>query len=145
MRATLLKFVSLIFALSLVGGANAHTPGSKTTRVPLPHDTIVQGEQCVAPTAVMRRDHMKFILHQRDETMHEGVRTQKYSLKNCVNCHADPQTNSVLGKDGFCQTCHSYAAVKIDCFSCHSSSPEKKAVASGVAANIAGNIMGGQK
>jgi hypothetical protein len=29
----------------------------------------------------------------------------------------------VLGKDHFCQSCHNYAAVKIDCFECHSSKP----------------------
>ena len=73
----------------------------------------------------MRRNHMKLILHQRDETMHRGIRTQKYSLKNCVDCHADPKTNSVLGKDGFCESCHVYASVSIDCFTCHTSAPEK--------------------
>jgi hypothetical protein len=57
--------------------------------------------------------------------MHEGIRTRQYSLKNCINCHADPKTNSVLGEDGFCQSCHSYASVTIDCFSCHSSAPEE--------------------
>lgn len=140
MRARVFKIISLVFALSLIGGANAaDTTSAKTTRVPLPNAKIAQGDQCVEPTDVMRRDHMKFILHQRDKTMHEGVRTQNHSLKNCVNCHADPKTNSVLGEDGFCQACHSYAAVKIDCFSCHSASPEKKPAASGVAASGTGS------
>jgi hypothetical protein len=103
--------------------ASAHE--AKKGRVPVPAVHTAQGEKCVEPTDVMRRDHMKFILHQRDETVHRGIRTVKHSFKNCVNCHADPQTNSVLGKDGFCQNCHSYAAVKIDCFECHASSPEK--------------------
>jgi hypothetical protein len=80
----------------------------------------------VEPTDVMRRDHMKFIQHQRDETMHKGIRTSKHSLKNCVECHADPKTGSVLGKDGFCATCHQYAAVTIDCFSCHTDKAEKR-------------------
>jgi len=84
-----------------------------------------KGDKCVEDTEFMRRNHMKLILHQRDETMHRGIRTQKYSLKNCVDCHADPKTNSVLGKDGFCESCHDYASVSIDCFSCHSSAPEK--------------------
>ena len=84
-----------------------------------------KGDKCVRPTEDMRRNHMKYILHPRDETRHEGIRTEKYQLTNCVDCHADPKTNSVLGKDGFCASCHQYAAVTIDCFSCHSSSPEK--------------------
>lgn len=96
-------------------------------RVSLPVHKIEKGEKCVEPTEVMRRDHMEFILHQRDETMHRGIRTTQHSLKNCVDCHADPKTNSVLGKDGFCETCHRYAAVSVDCFECHSSSPRKQA------------------
>ena len=78
------------------------------------------------PTEVMRRDHMKMILHQRDETMHQGIRTVKHSLKNCVNCHADPKTESVLGHNGFCESCHTYAAVTMDCFGCHTDKAEKK-------------------
>lgn len=84
-----------------------------------------KGDKCVEDTEFMRRNHMKLILHQRDETMHKGIRTQKYSLKNCIDCHADPKTNSVLGKDGFCESCHVYTSVSIDCFSCHSAAPEK--------------------
>ena len=79
--------------------------------------------QCVEPTAVMRRDHMKLILHQRDQTMVRGIRTTKHSLKNCIDCHASAKTNSVLGKEGFCESCHTYAAVQMDCFECHSPSP----------------------
>lgn len=101
----------------------------KTTRVPLPAVKIYQGDRCVEPTEVMRRDHMKFILHQRDETMHRGIRTSKHSLKECVNCHADPKTGSVLGQDGFCASCHTYAAVSIDCFTCHTDKAEKRPAA----------------
>lgn len=111
-------------AVAFAAAAWAAQP-SKPARVPLPVVQTQPGEKCVEPTDVMRRDHMKFILHQRDQTVHRGIRTVKHSLKNCVNCHADPRTNSVLGKDGFCQSCHSYAAVKIDCFECHAATPEK--------------------
>jgi hypothetical protein len=106
---------------------------AKPSRVPLPavHINKDKAEQCVEPTEVMRRDHMKFILHQRDETMHRGIRTSKHSLKNCVDCHADPVTGSVLGKDGFCATCHQYAAVTIDCFSCHTDKAEKRTAGGG--------------
>lgn len=91
----------------------------KSGRVPLPTVNVTQGEQCVEPTDDMRRNHMTYIMHQRDKTMHQGIRTTKHSFKNCVDCHADPKTNSVLGKDGFCSSCHQYAAVTIDCFQCH--------------------------
>lgn len=80
---------------------------------------IERGEACVAPVAEMRRDHMKMLVHQRDRTMRQGVRETRFSLKGCVDCHASRETGSVLGSDGFCESCHTYAAVKIDCFECH--------------------------
>jgi len=42
-----------------------------------------KGDQCVEDTDFMRRNHMELILHQRDETMHRGVRPKKHSLKEC--------------------------------------------------------------
>lgn len=116
----------------LVSAAAFAAEDRKTSRVPLPKVNIAKaGEKCVEPTDVMRRGHMDFILHQRDETMHRGIRTSKHSLKNCVNCHADPVTGSVLGKDGFCASCHAYAAVSIDCFGCHTDKPEAAAKKAG--------------
>ncbi|MBI5613255.1 MAG: hypothetical protein HY942_09365 [Gammaproteobacteria bacterium] len=116
--------------LAVAGGslfAPVHAADPKPVgRVPSPTVKIEKGEKCVEPTDVIRRDHMKFILHQRDETMHRGIRTTKHSLKNCIDCHADPKTNSVLGKDGFCESCHRYAAVSMDCFECHSPAPRKQ-------------------
>lgn len=84
----------------------------------------VKGEQCVEDTDYMRRNHMKVLDGHRDKTVIEGVRTKKYSLKECINCHASETTGSVAAtKDDFCVSCHSYAAVKIDCFECHSTKP----------------------
>lgn len=91
-------------------------------------EKALKGEQCVEPTEYMRRNHMKVLTHQRDETVHEGIRTKKHSLKECINCHASQQTGSVTAaKDNFCVSCHSYASVKIDCFDCHSSKPQSTA------------------
>ena len=97
--------------------------------VPLPKPRIERGEACVAPTAEIRRDHMKMLLHQRDRTLREGRRGERVSLKGCVDCHAAEKTGSVLGRDGFCSSCHEYAAVKIDCFECHT--PLRQARAGG--------------
>ena len=90
-------------------------------RVPKPVINIDKPGKCVEDTATMRREHPDMLKHQRDLTMHEGIRTQKHSLKECVGCHASTKTGSVLGEKGFCQSCHEYASVKIDCFSCHAS------------------------
>ena len=99
-----------ILAAALALAAHAEGPKFK----------IERGEACVAPTAEMRRNHMKLLFAQRDRTMHEGIRTARFSLKNCVDCHASRKTGSVLGEEGFCSSCHAYASVSIDCFECHS-------------------------
>jgi hypothetical protein len=98
------------------------------SRVPRHAEAKPQGDKCVEDTEFMKRNHMNLILHQRDKTMHQGIRTTKYSLKNCIACHAtptkaNPEVRSVLGEGHFCQSCHAYNAVKIDCFECHSSKP----------------------
>lgn len=110
-------FAALAVGLAVTAAMAGETSGAKDTIGPTVK--IYRGEHCVEPTADMRRNHMKYILHQRDRTMHQGIRTSRHSLKNCVNCHADPKTESVLGPEGFCASCHAYASVKIDCFSCH--------------------------
>lgn len=88
-------------------------------RVAKPVIAIDKPGRCVEDTALMRRDHMKLLMHQRDRTMREGVRTKPHSLAGCVDCHASAKTGSVLGPQGFCQSCHDYASVRLDCFECH--------------------------
>ena len=94
--------------------------------VPKPKPIHGEGE-CVEPEDVMKRNHMEFILHQRDETVHNGIRTSKHSLKQCVSCHAVKDDNGeyvhVDDSRHFCVTCHEYAAVSIDCFQCHADTP----------------------
>jgi len=96
-------------------------------RTDKPVVVIERPGQCVEATEVMRRDHMKFLLHQRERTMREGIRTKAHSLAGCVECHASTKTGSVLGEQGFCESCHRYASVKLDCFECHASKPERVA------------------
>jgi len=88
-----------------------------------------KGVQCVADTDFMRRNHMRLLDHQRDETVIRGIRDEPFSLTECVDCHAqkdaDGQPVRVDGEGQFCQSCHAYAAVKIDCFGCHAAVPEQ--------------------
>ena len=96
--------------------------------VPLPVIARGQGENCVADTQFMRRNHMTMLRHQRDETMREGIRGNQYSLRDCIACHAvmgpDAMPVTVASPQHFCRSCHDYAAVNIDCFQCHASRPE---------------------
>lgn len=95
--------------------------------VNVPRPKIVRGESCVEPTEIMRREHMKVLLHQRDETVTRGVRTRRHSLVGCVDCHADRDARGeylrVDAEGQFCQACHVYVAVEMDCFQCHSATP----------------------
>ncbi|TAN48394.1 MAG: hypothetical protein EPN19_16100 [Betaproteobacteria bacterium] len=112
----------LAFAAVLVAGL-AFAAGRTTKPVVL----IERPGQCVEATEVMRRDHMKLLLHQRDRTVRDGVRTKPHSFAGCVDCHASRKTGSVLGEQGFCQSCHAYAGVTLDCFECHASKPRAQA------------------
>jgi len=85
---------------------------------------------CVEDPLVMRRSHMDFLKHDRDDTVRRGIRGVKHSLAACVDCHASKSDGRVLGSDRhFCQGCHRYAAVKLDCFDCHASSARPAATA----------------
>jgi hypothetical protein len=118
--------IAFVAALLAIAG-DVHEGAARAGGVPLPAIQAGRGEACVAPTADMRRNHMTYLFRQRDRTMHEGIRTTRFSLKNCVDCHASAKTGSVLGDKGFCADCHAYASVKIDCFECHSAERQVKA------------------
>jgi len=129
MRRAWLTPLALALALlgAAAGAAWAVDASGDTGRTPVPHPPKAQGDHCVADTTFMRRNHMKMLFHQRNETVHLGVRGEPYSLASCVACHA------VRGADGvavsyadprhFCRSCHDYAAVSVDCFECHASRP----------------------
>ena len=87
--------------------------------------------ECVEPVGDMRKNHMEFLKHKRDLTMREGVRTKQHSLTECIDCHVTPNDKGEFARIGddehFCSSCHNYAAVKVDCFDCHSDLPEDAA------------------
>lgn len=107
---------------------------TSSERVPIPHPPQAKqhfsaDQACVEPIDIIRRNHGHFLKHQRDDTMHQGIRTQQHSLVECIDCHvtSDVQGNYPDIKEGaehFCRSCHVYAAVTIDCFQCHASKPE---------------------
>lgn len=104
----------------------------------LPKPARGRGDKCVADTDWMRRNHMTALLHHRDQAVHEGIRTKRFDLTGCVDCHAvkgsDGKPVTIASPKHFCRTCHDYAAVRIDCFECHASRPETKVAKTGEAA-----------
>jgi len=58
------------------------------------------------------------------DTVHEGVRGGDQALNRCLECHASKTTGAAIGSpDAFCQSCHDYVGVKLDCFDCHQGRP----------------------
>lgn len=111
------------FGLMLFGAGPA--AAAEAGRTPRPTISIEKKGECVAPVDEMRRNHMLMLQHDRDTTVHQGIRKVRASLKGCVDCHASSKTGSVIAsKDDFCASCHAYAGVKLDCFGCHASSPK---------------------
>ena len=115
-------------ALALVAGLLLATAARPADRVPLPVLVkAAKGDACVEPLPVIRRDHMKFLLHQRDDTVHQGIRGARHSLVGCIDCHAARddagQWVRIDASGQFCESCHAYASVKIDCFGCHAALP----------------------
>ena len=96
--------------------------------VPEAQRRVSEAQGCVEPTEDMRKNHMKYLLHQRDETVHEGIRTKRFSLEECIECHVSsaPDAPRVSSDKHFCNSCHTYAAVNIDCFECHADRPLAK-------------------
>jgi hypothetical protein len=107
-------------------------PAGLQARTPRPVIEPAKGEKCVEAPEVMRREHMTMLKHQRDDTVHGGVRGARAQLQGCIECHAGKKTGSVAAAPGdFCVSCHSYTAVKIDCFECHATRPKAAAQAGG--------------
>jgi hypothetical protein len=135
MRARLSHFLVLALLLasafpgfSLGAGAAVAAESGQTSRAFVPTPPKGKGDKCVADTDFMRRNHMTMLDHQRDGTVHEGIRTKQFSLKECIACHAvqgpDARPVTIKSPKHFCRACHDYTAVKIDCFECHASRPE---------------------
>lgn len=119
--AALLVAASVAVATD-VAGSSGRTP------LPVPAKAA-KGAQCVEPVEDMRRNHMNYLKHERDETVRKGIRDRKHSLKACVECHAVPDKAAAGARtiEPFCSECHRYAAVRMDCFQCHTGSPNDSA------------------
>jgi len=120
----------LRLAVLLGGWVVATLPAQLLADTPFPVINEPEGVKCdIQPEEEARRNHMEYILHKRDETMHRGIRTEKYALARCIDCHVQPDENGNIARYGskehFCSTCHEYAAVSIDCFECHADKPQK--------------------
>jgi len=105
-------------------GSIADDGGSRLPVIP-----SAMGDSCVEPSDVMRREHMDLLMHQRDDTVHNGIRGAKHSLVGCIDCHVQEDAQGaaipVNAEGQFCESCHAFAGASMDCFECHASVPAK--------------------
>ena len=121
------SLIILLMAITAGLAVPGRAGDSLLPEIPAAQARFSEAQGCVEPTGDMRKNHMKYILHERDETVHEGIRGSRHSLKECINCHVSdaPDAPRVSSEEHFCSSCHSYAAVHIDCFQCHADRPVK--------------------
>lgn len=89
-------------------------------KIDTPEISKLAEKKCVEPKAFMRAEHMKLLNDWRDAAVRDGSRVYVngeskqfvISLQNtCMHCHSN--------KKEFCDTCHTYMAVKPYCWTCH--------------------------
>jgi hypothetical protein len=127
-RNVLIAAASFVAALSVMLLSPTSSAEPAQGRVPHPTILVDKATQCIDSPAVMRRSHMEMLKHQRDRTVHLGERRVKVTLNSCIDCHAGKGTGAAAGSvtgsaQAFCESCHRYAAVKLDCFECHQPKP----------------------
>lgn len=90
-------------------------------------DEAATSEKCVASAEYMRGYHMKLLDKWRTEKIREmkvnymspDGKSYVMSLqRTCLKCHSDYHN--------FCDRCHQFTGVKLDCFNCHIAGKEEK-------------------
>lgn len=132
--AYMLKLLTAALVAAVVSLSGPAFGKDAMSRPWMPAPAKAEGK-CDADPVWMRKWHMKVLTHKRDDTMYDGIRTDQFSLKRCITCHAvkDEAGSFVKVSDErhFCRACHDYSMVHMDCFDCHASRPgeaDKQAV-----------------
>ncbi|MBU0665150.1 MAG: sulfate reduction electron transfer complex DsrMKJOP subunit DsrJ [Proteobacteria bacterium] len=99
--------------------------GLKAGTLPKPELPPGGEKKCVESVEYMRANHMQLLNEWRDNVLRDGNRTvvtvegkdyRKGLQLACMQCHSN--------KEKFCDSCHTYAAVKPYCWDCHLSPKE---------------------
>ncbi|MDH5797742.1 MAG: hypothetical protein OEZ19_04185 [Paracoccaceae bacterium] len=116
----LLLIIPVLLGLATTAQAQERSPL-------LPQVPTATGEPHPEGPEFWRKNHMELLKHDRDLTMRQGDREVDASLAKCFDCHAakddDGKIVSYESEKHFCRVCHDFAAVKVDCFMCHRSTP----------------------
>ncbi|MBF0191222.1 MAG: hypothetical protein HQL99_08850 [Magnetococcales bacterium] len=97
------------FLILVLFAAWIAAPFSLLAEPPQPEKAV--SGPCVRDAEWMRRNHMDFLKHKREETVREGIAVKSESFVACATCHTS--------RERFCDRCHAYVAVAPNCFECH--------------------------
>ncbi|VAX19075.1 hypothetical protein MNBD_NITROSPINAE02-1308 [hydrothermal vent metagenome] len=78
---------------------------------PAPEIKVDKPGKCIAETSWMRSNHMKMLMHTRDNVVREGFRETNHGIQGCRSCHEK--------RSEFCDKCHEYIGVQPECWNCH--------------------------
>jgi len=118
----LVVFVALALAPMLLGATLGQ--GATKPQLTLPADE----KSCIESTDYMRANHMQLLVAWRDQVVRDGQRTyvasdgKEYEMSLTGTCIQQCHTK----KSEFCDRCHDYASVSLNCWSCHVVPEEQK-------------------
>lgn len=119
-----LSVITLLVNVAVFAEETGRIPGLE---IPKAKGPFLESQPCVEPLDIIRSQHGSLLKQQRDATMRLGIRTEKHSFVGCINCHVTPDETgnypSIKTPEHFCNSCHTYAAVHVDCFDCHATRP----------------------
>ena len=126
---TILPIFFLITVIGIVPahGDEEHIIGDRATEVKN-GDDMLSTKDIHPSLSEIRKMHPEFLMHKRDKTLRQGIRTKRNSLKMCVNCHSTIKGDEhvpINQKGQFCSTCHEKVGTSLDCFSCHRTTPQE--------------------
>ncbi|WP_428087700.1 cytochrome c3 family protein [Candidatus Thioglobus sp.] len=126
MKRLLIVFLALVFTNVLAHADEKHANlGERATELKAEGKSL----DIHPDLTQIRIMHPEFLLHKRTQTLRQGIRTKRDSLKACVNCHSSIDSRGdyipINQKDQFCATCHQKVGTSVDCFSCHRTTPKE--------------------
>lgn len=103
--------IIFLFVLAFPFFYNIISVGALGAEATAPELKIEKKGECVRDAKWMRHNHMKLLMHTRDDVVREGVRKANHGIQGCRSCHPK--------RDEFCDRCHEYVGVDPECWHCH--------------------------
>ena len=124
-RIIIFLAVCLCVALAPILANMGRVSARPSSALDTPEIHNLKVRQCIEPTDFMRVNHMlllkewrnEFVRSGKTEYTNSGGQVYEMSLENgCFSCHSN--------RSAFCDSCHIYVAVDLNCWDCHNGEPK---------------------